>query len=330
MLFIGGQRVGGGLRLTADGDGCDVHQRLGEILKRVQDLVCLLQSEQWLPPKKYVFPKMKPLPQPKTLTFTSMNIKRHIPNFLTCCNLACGVIGIVILFTPGIEFVGESRLEFVVLLVVAAAIFDFFDGFAARLLKVSSPIGKDLDSLADLVTFGVLPGMILFTQIWILESVPLSYLAFTALLIPVFSALRLAKFNNDERQSDAFIGLPTPANALFISFLIYGINSDPRFVSSILSDFWLFQQIGNPWAWSILAIFSCYLLVAEIPMFALKFKNFSWADNKIRFVFIGMAVLCLIGGLLIKNVFISIPIIILLYLLISIGNNLFAKNAVQS
>src|SRR6476620_6072036 len=149
---------------------------------------------------------------------------RHIPNFLTCCNLICGCLGIV--------FVLEGRLVPAAYFVWAACVFDFFDGFAARMLKVSSPIGKELDSLADVVSFGVLPAMVMYTMIGNSTTSPaLPYLGF---MIAVFSALRLAIFNIDETQTDSFKGLNTPANSFFITSL-------PLLPLSVMS--WLY----NPW-----------------------------------------------------------------------------------
>ena len=194
-------------------------------------------------------------------------VGRHIPNALTCGNLLSGTAGIVCSFTHP-----EVPTEY---FIWVACIFDFFDGFAARMLKVSSPIGKELDSLADMVSFGVLPGIVMKI---LLAAQDLGIISWFGLLLIVFSALRLAKFNIDTRQSDSFIGLPTPANALFIC----GIPS----VMSAFSANW----IGGAVLFFITGLFS-WLMVSEIPLFALKFKNFKWADNKIRFTFLLCAVL---------------------------------------
>ena len=163
--------------------------------------------------------------------------------------------------------------------IVIGAVFDFFDGMSARLLGVSSPIGKELDSLADVVTFGVAPSMLLFNELHThalpdqLEPLRF-YLPFVAFLMAAFSALRLAKFNLDERQAMGFIGLPTPANALFWGALIVGLQQSDVTFSGI--------------EWCILAgtLVSCYLLIAEIPMFALKFKTWGWKGNEIKYIFI--------------------------------------------
>lgn len=174
-------------------------------------------------------------------------------------------------------FDGRYRLAF--LLIVVGAVFDFFDGMSARLLKVSSPIGKELDSLADVVTFGVAPSAILFCLFQELHYPaylePLrGIMPYTAFLMAAFSALRLAKFNLDTRQSTSFIGVPTPANTLFWASFVVGGHG--FLVSEHFNALYLFVAI----------LVSCYLLVAEIPLFALKFKNLSWADNKIKFIFI--------------------------------------------
>jgi CDP-diacylglycerol--serine O-phosphatidyltransferase len=222
---------------------------------------------------------------------------RHIPNFLTCCNLLCGCLGIV--------FVLEGRTVPAVYFVWIACVFDFFDGFAARMLKVSSPIGKELDSLADMVSFGVLPSVVIYKML-VAANAP-EYVPYLAFSIAVFSALRLAIFNLDERQTDSFRGLPTPANALFITALplLTGI------VAIALFEYWILCAI---------TIVSSYLLVSGIELFALKFKNFSWRDNKIRFTFLTLAVL-----LLAVLQLAAIPVIILLYIVLSLGVRVISK-----
>src|SRR5688500_1969796 len=211
-------------------------------------------------------------------------MKRHLPNFLTCCNLICGCFGIV--------FVLEGREIPAAYLVWLAGIFDFFDGFVARMLKVSSPIGKELDSLADVVSFGLLPSIVMYKMIN--ESTDASALPYIAFTIAVFSALRLAIFNVDETQSDSFRGLNTPANTIFITSLPLLFND----VGTWLNDTRVLIAIT--------LIFS-FLLVSRIRFFALKFKNFTWRDNKIRFTFLILAVLLLIGLQVL-----AIPIIIIL------------------
>ncbi|MBX3163764.1 MAG: CDP-diacylglycerol--serine O-phosphatidyltransferase [Bacteroidetes bacterium] len=220
-------------------------------------------------------------------------MKKHIPNIITLGNLFCGCLAIVKIF--------EGDLIRAAYLVGIALICDFFDGFAARLLKVTSPIGKDLDSLADMVTFGVVPGLVMFH----LNS-SLSYFAF---IIPIFSAIRLAKFNNDTRQTSSFIGLPTPANAALICSLPLAAGEN-------------YAQLDS-WAYIPIVLIGSLLLVAEIPLFALKFKNFAWADNKIKYIFL---VLCLV--LLVALKFAAIPLIIILYILLSIVNNIFLNKKV--
>jgi CDP-diacylglycerol---serine O-phosphatidyltransferase len=222
---------------------------------------------------------------------------RHLPNFLTCCNLISGCFGIVFLL--------EGRGVPAAYFVWASCIFDFFDGFAARMLKVSSPIGKELDSLADVVSFGVLPSMVMYKLIGAhasLESLP--YLGFT---IAAFSALRLAIFNIDTRQTDSFIGLNTPSNTLFITAL----PLLPPFITS-----WLFQD----WLLVLITMVFSLLLVSPLEFFALKFKNFTWTDNKLRFTFLLLAVLLL---LIFSTA--AIPLIILLYIGLSLLNRYLIK-----
>jgi CDP-diacylglycerol---serine O-phosphatidyltransferase len=224
-------------------------------------------------------------------------MQKHIPNFLTCCNLACGCLGIIAL----IEGVDVPIAYFV----WAACIFDFFDGFAARLLKISSPIGKELDSLADMVSFGVLPALFMYQTIG-LES-PFSYLPYLALLIAICSALRLAIFNLDETQSDSFKGLPTPANAIFITSL--------PFLNSPIYDF-----VYSPVVLIVVSVTFSFLLVSRIELFALKFRNFGWVDNKIRFTFLVLSAL-----LLAILQWAALPFIILSYITLSLGVRVFTK-----
>ena len=206
----------------------------------------------------------------------------NIPNSLTCCNLICGCMAI------GAAFYGNY--EWAVLMIVIGAVFDFFDGMVARALGVSSNIGKELDSLADVVTFGVAPSAILFYLFHevhypeLLASMNCSlstfnfqlstFLPYTAFLMAAFSALRLAKFNLDERQHQQFIGLPTPANALFWGSLVLGEHA-----------FLVSQKFNAVFLFLFMLLF-CMLLVCEVPMLALKFKNLSWADNKQRYIFL--------------------------------------------
>lgn len=198
-------------------------------------------------------------------------ITRHIPNMVTCCNLLSGCIAAVMAF--------QSNYEAAILFIILGAIFDFFDGMLARLLNVSGPLGKELDSLADDITFGFAPSAIVFSLFKEVQypefmSGITEYFPYTAFIIAAFSALRLGKFNIDPRQSSSFIGLPTPANALFWGSLVVGAHS--FLVSESFNAIYLF----------ILVILMSYLLVAELPMFSLKFKNLSWRDNKVSYIFL--------------------------------------------
>ena len=201
-----------------------------------------------------------------------MSIKKHIPNAITCCNLLSGCVACVMAFS--------GKFESAMLFIVLGAVFDFFDGMVARLLGVSSPLGVQMDSLADDITFGLAPATVIFSFMRYMIDYP-SYLGgfadvlpYFAFLIAVFSACRLAKFNIDKRQTTSFIGLSTPANALFWSSLIVG------------GEKWL---VGMSNAWMLLLalifIFS-YFLISEIPMFSMKFKNLSWKSNKTRYIFL--------------------------------------------
>jgi CDP-diacylglycerol--serine O-phosphatidyltransferase len=223
-------------------------------------------------------------------------IRRQIPNFLTCCNLLCGCFGIVFLL--------EGRNVPAAYFVWAAGVFDFFDGFVARLLKVSSPIGKELDSLADVISFGVLPALVMYKLIG--ANSTSEYLPYVGFLIAVFSAVRLAIFNIDETQTDSFRGLNTPANTFFITSL-------PLLPLSITT--WLFQD----WLLIIITIVFSLLMVSRIEIFALKFKNMRWADNKLRFTFLLLSVL-----LLIIFQISALPLIILLYIGLSLGSKIFS------
>lgn len=198
-------------------------------------------------------------------------ITRHIPNFITCCNLFCGCIAAYMAF--------QFQYELAITFIIIGAIFDFFDGMLARLFNVSGPLGKELDSLADDITFGFAPSAIvfsLFKEVHYPDFLALiaEYLPFCAFLIAVFSAYRLGKFNIDPRQSTSFIGLPTPANALFWGSLVVGGH-----------DF-LTSESFNALYLLALVILMSYLLIAEIPMFSLKFKNLSWSNNKTSYIFL--------------------------------------------
>jgi CDP-diacylglycerol--serine O-phosphatidyltransferase len=197
-------------------------------------------------------------------------ITRGIPNAVTCLNLFSGCIACVEAF--------EAKYEWAMVFIILSAIFDFFDGLLARLFKVYSPNGKELDSLADDISFGLAPALILFS---LLKEVSYpsfllglkDYIPYLAFLIAVFSALRLAKFNIDKRQASSFIGLPTPANALFWASIAVSFHQ----VSFTFHLLYLLLALTFLFSW---------LLVAEIPMFSLKFENLSWKDNKVNFIFL--------------------------------------------
>ena len=192
--------------------------------------------------------------------------KKHIPNSITCLNLISGCIATYWAFQ------GDAQLA--LLFIVIGAVFDFFDGMVARLLHVSSPIGKELDSLADDITFGFAPSAIVFNFLVPLTTHLSPIIPYLAFIMAAFSALRLAKFNLDERQALGFIGLPTPANALFWGSLLVGMGE---------------EIVTLPYAgYLILAgvLISSYLLVSEIPMFALKFKSWGWQGNEVKYIFL--------------------------------------------
>lgn len=198
-------------------------------------------------------------------------IVRNIPNTLTSCNLFSGCIAAYMAF--------HGNYKEALLFIVLGAMFDFFDGMTARLLHVSSPIGKELDSLADDITFGLAPAAIafsLFKEVYYPDFLmPVAgIMPYTAFLIAVFSGLRLAKFNIDERQTSSFIGMPTPANALFWASLAVGGHS--FLISDNFNAIYLF----------VLVVVMSLLLVAELPMFSLKFKDLSWGHNKVSYIFL--------------------------------------------
>lgn len=242
------------------------------------------------------------------------SIKKHIPNTITSGNLLCGCLAIVSAL--------NGDLVWSAYLVGIAAVLDFFDGFTARLLNVHSEIGKQLDSLADMVTFGVVPGILLFKMLLstvtsycgIPEGIFI-YLPYIAFIIPIFSAIRLAKFNIDTRQSSSFIGVPTPANAILICSLPL-IQSFQHHIG----NFNVNSIIGNVWFLTALSVVMSFLLIAELPLFALKFKNFGWPDNKIRYSFLIISII-----MLVLFQFIAIPFIIFLYVILSAINNSFNK-----
>lgn len=262
-----------------------------------------------------------------------------IPNLITLANLGCGCLAIVFAF--------HGNLVWCAYLVGIAAVLDFLDGFAARALKQYSPIGKDLDSLADMVTFGVVPGVVMYKLLELsffsehlkstsfdlnqfgyyanpanFVSSPFVYVGF---LITLFSALRLAKFNNDSRQTDSFIGLPTPANSIFICSLPLILGSDVSYelngsgaMKLMALDSNLFASLSvSPWFLLAVTVVFSLLLISEIPLFSLKIKSFGWKGNELRYSFLATSVLMLV---LLK--FVALPLIIVLYVLLSIINNL--------
>ena len=196
-----------------------------------------------------------------------MGITKHIPNTITSLNLLSGCFAIL--------YAVNGNFRYAFICIIASAIFDFFDGFAARLLKAYSPMGKELDSLADMISFGVAPAMILYRF-----QAEANFLVYLPLLIAVFSGLRLAKFNIDERQSENFIGLATPSCALICGSLIYAAETYPQLAGFLTANSYIVPMV---------ALVLCYLLVCEIPMFSFKFKSFRWENNKARFLFLALA-----------------------------------------
>lgn len=235
-------------------------------------------------------------------------MKKHIPNFITTLNLFSGCIGIIIAL--------QYRIDYAAYFIAVAALFDFMDGMAARLLHVKSEIGKELDSLADVVSFGVLPGILVYQLMANSLNTPvsglLSYIsifALVALIIPVLSAVRLAKFNLDTRQTTSFIGLPVPANALFLGSLPL-IQLQAGFSDSLS---WLTVITDNYYVLALIAIGMSLLLVSQIPLISLKFRNLKFADNKPQFILVAFAVITFAAV-----TFAAIPLIILAYILLSL------------
>jgi CDP-diacylglycerol--serine O-phosphatidyltransferase len=218
-------------------------------------------------------------------------MKRHIPNAITCANLLSGCIGIVYAF--------NGALETAAYFVLLSGIFDFFDGFAARLLHVKSDIGKELDSLADVISFGFLPGVVMF-QLLSQSDFSSPYLPYFGFVITAFSALRLAKFNIDTRQTEDFIGLNTPMNTLFIVSLPFIQKDYPEIIGSA------------PFLVGLIVLVS-WLLISEIKIFSLKFSSTSWAQNKIKYIFLILSVL-----LVAVLKFAAVPLILVMYIGLSV------------
>lgn len=254
-----------------------------------------------------------------------MSIKRSIPNYITLLNLFCGSIAVI--------FAVQGNLVMAAIFVALGVLFDFVDGLAARLLDVKSELGLQLDSLADMITSGLVPGIVMFQLFrralpeyaatateWEVGQELFEWdfplLSLLGLLVTLASGYRLAKFNIDERQAESFIGLPTPANALLIISLplILIFQPHPDLVSVVL----------NPWFLLALTIFSCFIQNAAIPLFALKFRTWSFSENGWKYLFI---LYCLI--LLIFGQFAGIPVIIISYVLLSILLNRRAKKKQQ-
>ena len=233
-------------------------------------------------------------------------MKRHIPNFITSLNLFSGCIGIILAL--------QYRIDYAAYFIAVSALFDFLDGMAARVLHVKSEIGKELDSLADVVSFGVLPGIIVYQLMAASPNTPetgsvISIFSLLALIIPVLSAVRLAKFNLDTRQTTSFIGLPVPANALFLGSLPL-IKMQAGYSDSLS---WLSGVTDNYYVLALLAIGMSLLLVSELPLISLKFSNLKITDNKPQFILVLFAVTAF--ALL---TFTAIPLIILAYILLSV------------
>lgn len=231
-------------------------------------------------------------------------MKKNIPNFITLLNLLSGIFSIIA--------VVSDHLDWAVFFIIIAALFDFLDGTFARLLNARSELGKQLDSLADLVSFGLAPGFIMFALIDVSEPLPniiisdFNVISLSAFLIPLFSAWRLAKFNIDTRQTENFIGLPTPASAMLISSIAL-TNLQ------IFSNSNFFQQITtNTWFLLIMLVIICLWQVAEIPLISLKFNRLNWRDNQARYLLLIISII-----LIIVLQVIAIPLIMIAYLIIS-------------
>ena len=237
-------------------------------------------------------------------------MRKHIPNFITSLNLLSGCIALVFAF--------DGQLETSSLFIGIGAFFDFIDGFAARILKVKSGIGKELDSLADVITFGLVPGVVVFKLMNLDLNTPGIYVSsypiftFLAFLVPVFSALRLAKFNTDMRQEEVFYGLPTPASAVFLGAFPLVLMQENTPIGLSLAG--IHDMITNFYVLASLTVLVSWLMVSEVRLFSLKFKSFSWGKNRTRYVFLlsGAALLILLH-------YVAIPLIVVLYVLLSLA-----------
>ncbi len=229
-----------------------------------------------------------------------MNRRGILPNAFTMGNLICGTLAIWVLHDTGLFALPSTLVAF-------AAILDLFDGFVARLVKADGPMGKQLDSLADAVSFGVAPALMTVELSQQIDNSS-AWFTFLPLLLAVASVYRLAKFNVDTRQSEQFLGLPTPANALFwISVTI--IYQEGSFVADHL----------NPWSINLFVLLMSLLMVSELPLIALKFKEYSWRKNLPRYTLLLLGALSLaVSHFALGSVFLGVPILLLLYLLISV------------
>jgi CDP-diacylglycerol--serine O-phosphatidyltransferase len=246
-----------------------------------------------------------------------MNFKKHIPNIFTLGNLLCGTLATV--------FAVSGYFEMTALFVVLGIFLDFFDGFFARIFKVSGELGKQLDSLADMVTSGVVPGIVLFILLGNNQQIPYEIntefkismgLPLIGLLVTLAACYRLAKFNLDTRQSESFIGLPTPAMSLFIvSLPLVQMHSDVDFVKDL---------IGNNYFLIGIAILFSFLMNSELSLFSLKFKNYSIKENLFKYILITLSIV-----LIVAFEYLSVPIIIMSYILLSILNN-FKNTDIQN
>jgi CDP-diacylglycerol--serine O-phosphatidyltransferase len=216
-----------------------------------------------------------------------MTSYKLIPNTLTSCNLFAGC--------AGLAFLQQGQLYLATMFVFIAALFDFLDGTAARLLNARSELGKQLDSLADVVSFGVLPGLIMFrllehaVEFQYPETFWMRFLPYLALLIPVASAIRLGRFNIDIRQTEHFIGLPTPANALFIAGFPLALSSEGFLLKITIIN--IINIIYDPFFLSVICLLSTIMLNAEVPLFSMKFKNLRWKENDYKYLLLMISII---------------------------------------
>ena len=240
-----------------------------------------------------------------------MRIKQHIPNAITCCNLLSGCLSIL--------FLSYNMPVKAAIMIFVAGLFDFLDGFAARLLNAHSPIGADLDSLSDVVSFGVAPGFIMYwlmsqyfySRLWLHEwwwSIGgFNLLPFLAFLLPVFSAIRLAKFNVDDTQTTSFRGIPAPGMAIFIASLPLALGQIYHLIDGSLSY----------WSCLVITLFFSFLMVSRLRFFSFKMKSVKWKGNEVRWIFLIIAV---VSFAIFR--FLALPFVMVLYVLLSI---FFAK-----